>query len=155
MQQIRHAGDHFVGIDRLRRQWLLPREGQKPLGEDGSALGRVGCGFDETLNAELALANAPQNEIVRADDHAQHIVEVVSDAAGQLAERLHLLRLPKLVLDFLATTDLLDQLLIGERQPVACCRDRLESPAQTARPARRELRSAEMRQLDADLRQQG
>ena len=113
MQQVRHAGNHFVGVDCLRRQRLLPREGQKPLGEDCGALGRVGCGFDEALNAEIALANAPQDEIVRADDHAQHIVEIVSDAAGQLAERLHLLRLPKLVLGFLAAADLLDKLSLA------------------------------------------
>ena len=40
---------------------------------------------------------AAQKLRVTADDH-QQIVEVVGDAAGQLAERLHLLRLGELLL---------------------------------------------------------
>ena len=48
-----------------------------------------------------------RNEIVRAHDHAQHIVEVVGDAAGELAQCFHLLRLPQLALDLLAPGDLL------------------------------------------------
>ena len=34
-----------------------------------------------------------------ADDAGQDVVEVVGDAAGQLADRLHLLRLPQLGLE--------------------------------------------------------
>ena len=38
------------------------------------------------------------DEVEPADDHRQQIVEVVGDAAGQLAERFHLLALAQLVL---------------------------------------------------------
>ena len=54
-----------------------------------------------------------------ADDHPQHIVEVVSNAAGQLTQRLHLLGLPKLAFGLLAAIDLLEQLLVGDCQPIA------------------------------------
>ena len=40
-----------------------------------------------------------QEEIGEADDRRQHIVEVVGDAAGELADRLHLLPLRDLPLE--------------------------------------------------------
>ena len=43
VQQIRHVGDHLVGIDRLRRQRLLARERKQALREDGGALCRICC----------------------------------------------------------------------------------------------------------------
>jgi hypothetical protein len=42
-------------------------------------------------HAELALG-----QIEATDDHRQHIVEIVRDAPGQLADRLHLLHLMQL-----------------------------------------------------------
>ncbi len=54
---------------------------------------RVGRKAFEALVPDLL-----RNHVEPADDHRQQIVEVVRDAAGQLAERLHLLALPKLVL---------------------------------------------------------
>ena len=62
--------------------------------------------------SEVALLDAPRNQIVRAHDHAQHVIEIVGDAAGELAERFHLLRLPELALDLLAPGDLFDELLV-------------------------------------------
>ena len=41
-----------------------------------------------------------------ADDHGQQVVEVVGDAAGELADRLHLLRLPQLLLRLQPLRDL-------------------------------------------------
>ena len=52
-------------------------------------------------------------------DHHQDIVEVVRDAAGQFADRLHLLALPQLVLDVSAMRSFLDELLVDRRQLVA------------------------------------
>ena len=45
--------------------------------------------------AARAVEAAP-GEVDPADHHRQHVVEVVRDAAGQLADRLHLLDLAKL-----------------------------------------------------------
>ena len=58
------------------------------------------------------------DEIVRAHDDAEHIVEIVGDAAGELAERLHFLRLAELVFHLLAPVHLLEQLIVGHKQPV-------------------------------------
>ena len=70
---------------------------------------------EETLDGEVALLDPAQDEIERADDHAQHVVEVMGDAAGELTKRLHLLRLAQLALDLLAPGYLFDQLLVGGR----------------------------------------
>ncbi len=47
--------------------------------------------------ARVAASQAPAQQFQRAHDNGQHIVEVVGDAAGQLADGLHLLRLAQLV----------------------------------------------------------
>ncbi len=52
-------------------------------------------------------------EIEPADDHGKHVVEVVRDAAGQLADRLHLLHLAELRLGGGALGRLALQALIG------------------------------------------
>jgi hypothetical protein len=46
--------------------------------------------------------HAALHEVQAADDHGQKVVEVVRDAAGELADRLHLLRLPEQRLRFQA-----------------------------------------------------
>ena len=51
--------------------------------------------------AARAVEPAP-GKVDPADDHRQHIVEIVRDAAGQLADRLHLLDLAELRLGGLA-----------------------------------------------------
>ena len=49
-----------------------------------------------------ALRDARLHQVERADDAGQQIVEIVRDAAGELADRFHLLRLPELFLQVLA-----------------------------------------------------
>ncbi len=49
----------------------------------------------------VVLWNQLRDELEISDDHSQHIVEVVSDAAGELSDRLHLLGLSKAVLGLL------------------------------------------------------
>src|SRR5271166_4533454 len=44
-----------------------------------------------------------------ADDRCQDVVEIVSDATGELADRLNLLRLPELLLHFLAAGEVADE----------------------------------------------
>ena len=44
---------------------------------------------------------AQQQEIAEADHRGQQVVEIVRDAAGELADRLHLLRLRELGLEVL------------------------------------------------------
>ena len=48
---------------------------------------------------ELRVAgDAVRQQLDHAEDDGQDVVEVVSDAAGELADRLHLLRLAQLLL---------------------------------------------------------
>ena len=57
-----------------------------------------GGGEDRFERADILLVSRPAQQRLRlaAHDH-QQVVEVVRDAAGQLAERLHFLRLRKLL----------------------------------------------------------
>ena len=56
-------------------------------------------------------ARRRSGEIEIAEHDRQHVVEVVRDAAGQLADRLHLLRLPQRFLGLLALGHFVDQLV--------------------------------------------
>ena len=93
MQEVRHGGDHLVGVERLWRQRLLARESEQPLRQRGGTLAGDGGGIDKTLDAIVALGEAAFDEVERSHDDAQHIVEVVGDASGELAEGFHFLRL--------------------------------------------------------------
>ena len=46
----------------------------------------------------LLVVRALGDHVEAADHHGQQVVEIVREAPGQLAERLHLLALPKLLL---------------------------------------------------------
>jgi hypothetical protein len=97
-EKIRQPVEQPIDVDRGRIERLLPGERQQPLGQGcralravhraGNALGelqvhRVGPGF------ELAL-----RRLQIADDDGEQIIEVMGDAAGQMADGIELLRLP-------------------------------------------------------------
>ena len=96
VQQIRHAEDQPVGIDRARIERLQPRKRQQPLGQLRRPLGADQRVVERAFGARLDHAAFGDADI--ADDDGQQVVEVVRDAAGQLADRLHLLRLPQRLL---------------------------------------------------------
>ena len=73
-------------------------------------LARIGRRFDEFADVGLAARQLALGEVHRADDDRQHVVEVVGDAAGQLADRLHLLHLADLRFGRLARLDLVAEL---------------------------------------------
>ena len=102
-QQIGHADDQPVGVDRARIERLPAREREQPLGQLRGPLGADQRVVERAFGARLDHAALGDAEI--ADDDGQQVVEVVRDAAGQLADRLHLLRLP--------------QRLLGEFAPLA------------------------------------
>ncbi len=69
-------------------------EDQKVLGQRGGAFRPGARQAEETLQLREAPLRQPRLHQVEAAEHAgQHIVEVVRDAAGELAHRIHLLRL--------------------------------------------------------------
>ena len=92
-------GDEPVGVDRLRVERLAAREGEQPVGQRGRALGRAHRRLGVALDVLGApLRDAGLHEVEGADDAGEQVVEIVGDAAGELAHRLHLLRLAQLLL---------------------------------------------------------
>jgi hypothetical protein len=84
--------DERVEVDDLRAQRLLAREGEELLGQPPAALRRALRRVDQAMQA-LIVADAGGDEVEIAGDRRQQVVEVMRDAAGELADRLHLLRL--------------------------------------------------------------
>ena len=83
------------------------------MGEGGGAVGRVEGGLEEAVGlVGTAHGDAVLHAVERAGDALQDVVEVVRQAAGELADRLHLLRLPQRLLGQLQLAGaLLDALL--------------------------------------------
>ena len=97
LQEALHAADDPVQIDRVRRGTILTTEEEKLAGERGSALAGLGDLVDEAPQ-RIVRGQASQRQLTAARHGHQHVVEVVSDAAGQEAESLHLLSLAQLLL---------------------------------------------------------
>src|ERR1700722_7689511 len=104
-------------------------EGEAALGQLGPANGGLVDHAGDLDEARIA-GDALLQDLDRAGDHSEDIVEVVGDAAGELADRLHLLRLA--------------QLLVGGEVLGDVAHETVEQPA--AAPAQRRHR-----QLDLDL----
>ena len=93
-QQILQRHHELVGVDAFRNQRLPPRKGQQAMGQRGGAVGRRHRRVDVARDVVgAALVEAGLQQVERSDDAGQQIVEVMGDAAGQLADRLHLLGL--------------------------------------------------------------
>ena len=74
-------------LEHLRLQRLPPREGQQLPGQLGGAGHRIGDRLDIAQPPRLRQVGPPQ-QVHRSADHREQIVEVVRDAAGELAQRL-------------------------------------------------------------------
>jgi hypothetical protein len=97
-EQRRHALHRLGWIDQAGRQDLLSAEGQQLAREAGRALGRL----LDLIELEAHVAGRPvaiDCQPGKAQDCGEQVVEVVGDAAGQPADRFHLLRLLQLPLD--------------------------------------------------------
>ena len=99
-----HALDEAVDVDRRRPQRLAAREGEKPASQLGAAQGG-GQRLGRQLVVRRPLLELLAQQVEVADDDAQEVVEVVGEAAGQVADGFHLLRLLELALDGLAAAD--------------------------------------------------
>ena len=98
-QQVRHAGDQPTDIDRLRIERLLPRKGEQALRQRFRAprarAWRCSAERLQPLVSRSRIAQVALQRFEIADDDGQQVVEVVRDAAGELADAFHLLRLPQ------------------------------------------------------------
>ena len=79
---------------------LRAGEGEQLLGQPGAALRRVADAVEHPLDL-VGIADVAQRELAGAEDRGQQIVEIVRQAAGELPERLHLLRPEQLLARFL------------------------------------------------------
>ena len=97
LQQFRGIDDQRIDVGFPRFERLLAGERQQMLGEVRAA--RRGFVDHPRDGGELRLAlDRVGQDFDRSGDHGQDIVEVMRDAAGELADRLHLLGLPDPVL---------------------------------------------------------
>ena len=96
--------DLGADIEDLRLQRLPPREGQQLAGQLRGAFHGVRDGVDVAA-AALFRQFAAAQEVGRRADDGQEVVEVVRDAAGQLADGFHLLRLAQRFLALAALGD--------------------------------------------------
>ena len=96
VDQLEHVLDQLGRRDRVGQQGLGAGEGEQAAGQRGGA----GRALHRIVEVELDLAaravQLAPGEIEAADDDREHVVEIVGDAAGQLADRLHLLDLAEL-----------------------------------------------------------
>ena len=95
-QHLVHGLDALLEVGDHRVERLASRERQQLARK---AFAAIGGRMDRVDRLQVLGIGEPAAQQLRvaADDH-QQIVEVVGDAAGQLAERLHLLRLGELLL---------------------------------------------------------
>ena len=92
-QQVRHAGHQSPDIERLRLQRLLAGEGEQPMRQRCGALHAGHRRFGEPTERGAVRRQPSLQQLDVAADHRQMVVEIVRDAAGETADRLHLLRL--------------------------------------------------------------
>ena len=92
LEQLGGLHHQAVDLDLARLQRLAAREGQKLRGDRRAARRRVVDQLGDRCKLRL-VRQAVLQDLDRAGDDGQHVVEVVGDAAGELADRIHLLRL--------------------------------------------------------------
>ena len=98
VQQVRELGERVLEVDDGRAQRLLAREGEQLAHQRGGAVG-VLADLHQVAVLDVGDVVAHQQEVAVAVDRGQQVVEVVGDAAGELADRLHLLALDELRLE--------------------------------------------------------
>ena len=98
LEQHRQIVDVGRDFEDLRPQRLAAREGKKLPRQSGGPV-RALLDRHQIVEARIARLVLEQQEVREADDGREHVVEVVRDAAGELAHGLHLLALRELSLE--------------------------------------------------------
>src|SRR5579883_3100089 len=117
-EQIRHADNQPVQIERFRIERLAPAESEQAAGENSRPLHAAHGAMDETQHRRIFRRQMSFQRFDIPANHGEEIVEVVGDAAGELADRFHLLRLPKLFLRRAAFGEIPGDLRKADEPPV-------------------------------------
>ncbi len=96
-QQVRQLDQHVADIEHARLHRLLAREGQQLPHEIGGAVA-VLLDLHDVGEGRVARPEPHQQQVAKPDHRRQQVVEIMRDAAGELSDRLHLLRLRELQL---------------------------------------------------------
>ena len=107
-RHLRHRADDLVEVEGDRLEHLLAAEGQQLARQRCGALGGVQDLIHLRRHRRIGL-DAVRHQLRIAADRGQQVVEVVRDAAGEPADRLHLLRLAQLVLELHTIADVVDR----------------------------------------------
>ena len=99
-QQVRQLDQHVADVEHARLQCLLAREGQQLPHEIGGAVA-VLLDLHDVGERRVARPEPHQQQVAEPDHRGQQIVEIMRDAAGELSDRLHLLRLRELHFEIL------------------------------------------------------
>ena len=97
-QQVDGFDHHRPELDELLLVRLRTAEGEDALDQLGGAMHRAPH-LAQVLLGRMRLADVHRDEREVAANRRQQVVEIVGDAAGERAHRLHLLRLPQLRLE--------------------------------------------------------
>src|SRR5215467_16021660 len=93
VQKFGHARDQSIDVYRPRLEGLTTRKCQQLLSQRRSAVGPLKRRFNAFANPRIVGLQASLQDFKVSNDYTQHIVEVMGDAARELAQSLHLLRL--------------------------------------------------------------
>ena len=96
LKQPDHAGDQLVDVHHAGRERLPAREGKQLARQLGAADAGLQRGFGQRHRLGVGL-HAVLQQVEIADHHREQVVEIVRHAAGQVADRLHLLGLMELL----------------------------------------------------------
>ena len=97
-QQVGHAGDQLLtSIGLGSSGWRRENASSRCVSAAARCAPRIASAIALSARGSAGGRGVPLQRLEVADDDGQQVVEVVRDAAGQLADRLHLLRLGELL----------------------------------------------------------
>ena len=105
-QQPRDLVDQIVDVDRCGLQRLAAGEGEQPARKSAPRNAASSASPASSSTVGVLLHDTAQHVEI-ADDDCEQVVEVMRHAAGEVADRLHLLRLNELGLGLASLGDVL------------------------------------------------
>ena len=106
--KIAGAGHELIRVDDLGLKGLLARKGQQPAGQCSRARRALqghllGARHARDRSRRRQFGQQPADHVEAAEHDGEKIVEVMGDAAGELTDGFHFLRLPERFLDLLVS----------------------------------------------------